>query len=203
MRTKIKQNQKDQGSVLALVVISLVILSTLGIGLLRVAYGVRRQAISLKNETVAMLAAEAGYEKAIFWMSQQQDMLSTLQNGADGTSGTINFQDGDCDYSVEFFTFAGSRPVYKVVSNGHSGVFNKTVSVLVLQAISGWDMGICRVPSGASGTYPVNFADGEIIDMPLHINKFDDSPDNKDIYIIGSPQFLRSEIGRASCRERV
>ncbi|HEW78885.1 MAG TPA: hypothetical protein ENH34_02815 [Phycisphaerales bacterium] len=192
MRTKIKQNQKDQGSVLALVVISLVILSTLGIGLLRVAYGVRRQAISLKNETVAMLAAEAGYEKAIFWMSQQQDMLSTLQNGADGTSGTINFQDGDCDYSVEFFTFAGSRPVYKVVSNGHSGVFNKTVSVLVLQAISGWDMGICRVPSGASSTYPVNFADGEIIDMPLHINKFDDSPDNKDIYIIGRPQFLRS-----------
>lgn len=192
MRTKIKQNQKDQGSVLALVVISLVILSTLGIGLLRVAYGVRRQAISLKNETVAMLAAEAGYEKAIFWMSQQQDMLSTLQNGADGTSGTINFQDGDCDYSVEFFTFAGSRPVYKVVSNGHSGVFNKTVSVLVLQAISGWDMGICRVPSGASSTYPVNFADGEIIDMPLHINKFDDSPDNRDIYIIGRPQFLRS-----------
>ncbi|HDZ69418.1 MAG TPA: hypothetical protein ENH43_03260 [Phycisphaerales bacterium] len=192
MRTKIKQNQENRGSVLALVVISLVILSTLGVGLLRVAYGVRRQATLLKNETVAMLAAEAGYEKAIFWMSQQQDMLSTLQNRADGTSGTINFQDGYCDYSIEFFTFAGSRPVYKVVSNGHSGAFNRTVSVLVLQAISGWDMGMCRVASGSSSTYPVNFADGEIIDMPLHINKFDDSPDNRDIYIIGSPQFLRS-----------
>lgn len=39
------------------------------------AHGVRLNAIRLKNEVVSMLAAEAGYEKAIFWMSQQSVML--------------------------------------------------------------------------------------------------------------------------------
>ena len=66
------------GSTLVLVVLSMVILSTLGLGMLTVAYGVKHKAIQLKNETISMLAAEAGYEQAVFWMSQQNDMLSTL-----------------------------------------------------------------------------------------------------------------------------
>jgi hypothetical protein len=62
-----------------------------------------------------------------------------------------------------------------------------------MQAISGWDMGMCRVPSGANKTssYPVYFADGEIVDIPLHINDLRDSPDYRDIYITGDPRFLR------------
>jgi hypothetical protein len=138
-----------------------------------------------------MLAAEAGYEKAIYWMSQQQDMLSALQKGVAGTSGSLNFTDGDCDYQIQLFTFVGYRPVYRVISNGHSGVFNRTVDVLVLQAMSGWDMGMCRVLFGGTKTSSVNFASGEIIDLPLHINNLHDSPDYRDIYISGSPQFLR------------
>jgi len=193
MRTKIKQSRFYQdGSVLVLVVVSLIILAALGGGLLTVAYGVRRQAIAMKSEAVAMLAAEAGYETAIFWMSQQDDMLNALQDEEQGTNETLEFADGDCDYKIEFYSFIGARPVYRVISNGQSGMFKKTVDVLLVQAIGGWDMGICRVPAGSSSTYPVSYASGEIIDMLLHINKLNDDPDERDIYISGSPQFLQA-----------
>lgn len=157
-----------------------------------VGYGARLHAIQIKTEAVAMLAAEAGYEKAIFWMGRQEDMLSTLQQSIEGTSGTIGFESGSCDYQIEFDTFIGSRPVYRITSNGHSGRFNRTVEVLVVQAVSGWDMGMCRVATGATSTSPVYFADGETIDMPLHINNLNDNPDERDIYITGAPEFLQA-----------
>lgn len=181
-----------RGFVLTIVIISMIILTLLGTGLMTVAWGVRRRAIMVKNEVAAMLAAEAGYEKAIYWMSRQQDMLSAVLDSAPGTSGAISFSDSRCDYSISFFTFVGSRPIYRVVSNGHSGAFNRTVNVKVLQAISGWAMGMCRVPSGSTSTYPVNYASEEIIDMSIHINNLNDSPDERDIYISGDPQFLQS-----------
>jgi hypothetical protein len=174
------------------VTVSLIILAALGVGLLMVGYGARLHAIQIKTEAVAMLAAEAGYEKAIFWMGQQKDMLSALQQGVEGTTGTIDFESGSCDYQIEFRTFTGSRPVYSIVSNGRSGRFNRTVNVLVIQAISGWDMGMCRVLAGGKKTMEVYFANGEIIDLPLHINNLNDRPDQSDIHISGSPQFLQS-----------
>ena len=176
---------------LVLVVISLIMLMAVGTGLLAISYGVRQQALRIKNEAIAMLAAEAGYEQAVFWMSKQEDMLSALQNGASGSSGTLQLTDGKCDYSIQFDTFIGARPVYKIISNGHSGTFNRTVEVLIVQAISGWDMGMCRIPSGSGSTTPVSYMTGEVIDMPLHINNLNDSPDSMDIYISGTPQFLR------------
>lgn len=192
MKGKIKRrSRKERGSVLALVVISLIMLIAVGTGLLAISYGVRQQALRIKNEAIAMLAAEAGYERAVFWMSQQEDMLSALQNGAAGSSGTLQLTDGQCDYSIQFDTFIGARPVYKIVSNGHSGTFNRTVEVSIVQAISGWDMGMCRIPSGSGSTTPVSYVTGEVIDMPLHINNLNDSPDSRDIYISGTPQFLR------------
>ena len=191
-RYEMRNTRYENGSALVLVIVLMVVLATLGLSMLTVGYGVRHKTIRLKNEAVSMLAAEAGYEKAIFWMSQQQDMLSALQDGVPGTSGTLSFPDGDCNYQIELFSFVGARPVYRVISSGHSGVFKRTVDVLVLQAMSGWDMGMCRVASGFNQTYPVNFANGEIIDMLLHINNQDDNPDNRDIYIIGSPQFIRA-----------
>jgi hypothetical protein len=196
---KPKTKNHPDGSVLVLVLMSLIILSALGVGLLAVSYGVRHRAIRLKNEAVAILAAEAGYEKAIFWMSQQQDMLRALQEELPGTSEALEFAEGRCDYEIKFYSFVGARPVYRVICNGQSGMFGKTVDVLLVQAIGGWDMGICRVPAGGSSTYAVNYADGEIIDMPLHINKLDDSPDERDIYITGSPQFLRA-VGMGESR---
>jgi len=192
MRIQSKQRlHYKKGSMLALVATSMVILTALGVGILATAYGTRRQAIAIKNETTAMFAADAGYEKAIFWMCQQPDILNALKTEAAGTSGTISFPGSYCDYRIEFFSFMGSRPVYKIISNGHSGIFRRTVSVLVVQAISGWDMGMCRIASGRNNTTPVYFADDEIIDMPIHINNLLDKPDERDIYIKGNPDFLQ------------
>jgi len=181
-----------RGSVLSFVVMSLVILSILGLGLLTISYGVRFHAVKVKNEAVSMLAAEAGYEKAVFWMGQQSDMINYLK-AHDSYSDSIAFPNSNCNYEVSLFSFLGSRPVYHIVSNGLSGSFTKTVDVLVLQAIGGWEMGICRVPTGSFSTSPVYFTSGEIIDMPVHINKVDDSPDDsRDIFLSGDPQFLQT-----------
>ena len=180
-----------KGSALVLVTIAMVVLSFLGLGMLSVAYGVKHTAIKMKNETISMLAAEAGYETAVFWMSQQKDMLGAIHNQLSGVTGTLNVPQGSCSYKVELFSFVGSRPVYRILSVGNSGTFTRTVDVLVVQAISGWDMGMCRIPTGSTSTQPVNFSDKEIIDMPLHINDYKDSPDKIDIHIIGDPQFLQ------------
>ncbi|MCX5636224.1 MAG: hypothetical protein NTX52_00825 [Planctomycetota bacterium] len=188
--SKLKTKNCRSGSMLALVIIAMVLLTVMGLGLLSVAYGVRLDANRLKNETVSRLSAEAGYEQALYWMSQQQDILSALQKGVAGTTGTLTFPDGDCDYQIRLFSFVGSHPVYRVISTGHSGAFTRTADVLVLQAVSGWDMGQCRVASGKSSTQEVYFANGEIIDIPLHINNLKKEPE-RDIYIMGSPRFLQ------------
>jgi hypothetical protein len=177
-------------SVLVLVVISLVILTALGLGLLTVSYGVRYQAVAAKNEAVAMLAAEAGYEHAIFRMSQQSDMLTALSGNKFDPTGSLTFDNSTCDYEISFHKFIGSRPVYRIKSRGVCGLFNRTVDVYVVQAVGGWDMGMCRVPSSPTTTAPVNYADGEVLDIPIHINDLRDSPDERDIYIKGSPSFL-------------
>jgi Tfp pilus assembly protein PilX len=79
-----------KGSALVLVTICMVVLSLLGVGMLTVAYGVRHEAIQLKNESISMLAAEAGYEKAVFWMSQQKDMLEAIYNQSSGVTGSLS-----------------------------------------------------------------------------------------------------------------
>lgn len=196
---RLKIRNRFNGSSLILVVISLALLSFLGIGMLKVGYGVRHNAIKMKNETAAMLAAEAGYEKAVFWMSQRQDMLSAIQQEDSGTCGQLNFASGDASYQIMLQSFAGSRPVYKVLSKGTCGSFTRTVDVLIIQAISGWDMGKCEIPTGTSSTAEVLFVDGEIIDMPLHINDQQDNPDNIDIHVSGDPQFLQT-VGMGESR---
>ncbi len=188
---KANDNLRAGGFVLPLVIMVMAILVALTIGAMMTNYASRLQGVRTKAETEAMLAAEAGYERAIFWMSQQTDILGALQNG--GGSGTINFTTSRCSYEVSFLDFIGSRAVFKVFATGISGrpSFTKVVDVSVMQEVTGWAMGVCRVPYGTTSTYPVNFADGEIIDIPLHINNLRDSPDERDIYIIGTPSFLQ------------
>ncbi len=182
--------KRRRASVLVLVVVSLVILAALGLGLLTVSYGVRYQAIATKNEAVAMLAAEAGYEHAIYRMSQQPDMLAALSNNKFKPEGSLSFDNSTCEYKISFYNFIGSRPVYRVTSAGFCGTFSRAVDVYVVQAVGGWDMGMCRVPSSSASTDPVHYADGEVLDIPIHINNLRDVPDERDIYISGSPSFL-------------
>ncbi|MBN1975637.1 MAG: hypothetical protein JW787_18530 [Sedimentisphaerales bacterium] len=183
---------------LVMVLVVAVVLALLGAGLLQICYGVRLRAMKLKRETISMLAAEAGYEKGIYWMSKQDDVLTGLANGEPGSVGSINFADGRCDYQVMFHDFIGSRPIYRILSTGYSGPANRVVDVYVMQKITGWDMGLCRVPNGPTSTAEVHFAGGEVINIPIHINDRKDSPDTRDIYISGSPQFLEKvEMGES------
>jgi type II secretory pathway pseudopilin PulG len=179
------------GFVLPLVLIAMIILSVLAVGAMMASYGSRIEAVKTKAQTEAMLAAEAGYEQAIFWMCQQNDILGALQAG--GGSGVLNFGTSGCSYEVSFQDFLGARPVFQVTSTGISGrpVFTRIVDVSVMQETAGWAMAACRVPTGASSTSEVYFKTGEEIDMPLHINNRNDSPDQRDIWINGTPQFLR------------
>jgi hypothetical protein len=184
------------GFALPLVIVAVVILVALAVGLMMASYGVRLQAVKAKNETTAMLAAEAGYEQGIFWMSQQSDILGALQTG--GNSGTIDFEDSSCSYEVSFDSYIGARPIFRIVSTGTSGISTRVVDVAVVQAITGWVMGKCRIPSGPTSTKEVYFANGEIINIPIHINNLKDAPDGRDIYITGSPDFKQKvEMGES------
>jgi hypothetical protein len=194
-----QKNLKDKKAfALVMVLVVALVLMLLGAALLQICYGVRLRAMKLKRETIAMLAAEAGYEKAILWMGQQPDVLTGLADGAAGSNGTINFANSSCNYNIQFFKYIGSRPIFRILSTGYSGPSNRVVDVYVMQAVTGWDMGMCRVPSGTSSSDPVYFADGETINIPVHINNLHDSPDNRDIYISGNPQFMEKvEMGES------
>ncbi len=198
MRIKQKRTKEKDAYALVLALAAALILALIGAGLLHICYGVRVRASRIKRETISMLAAEAGYEKAIFWMSQQADILSGLADPTSGAFGTITFENSYCTYEIQLHDFIGARPVFRVLSTGYSGSASRIVDVYVVQKITGWDMGMCRIPSGTSSTVEVYFANNEIINIPVHINNLHDSPDYRDIYISGSPQFLeRVEMGES------
>ena len=192
---------KANGFALPLIIFVMLILIILSFGETMTNYSVRLQAVNVKAKTEAMLAAEAGYERAIFQMCQQTDILGWLQAG--GGSDVIDFGTSTCAYEIDFIGFLGSRPVFEIKSTGKSGrsTFTRIVDVNVMQETAGWAMGACRVPLSATSTQPVYFKNGEIVDMPLHINKFDDNPDVRDIWIntsSGAPRFLRRvEMGES------
>jgi hypothetical protein len=172
-------------------VLAILLLSITGFAMLTISDGLRFRTAVIKNEAAAMAAAEAGYEKAIYWMSQQADPISAMSDAQ--ASGSLSFDGSSCDYSVKITSVLSYSPVYTVRSVGHSGRFERAVEVHIVQAIGGWSMGICRIPSGESSTGEVNFANGEIIDMPIHINSYADPKDNtRDIFISGDPTFLRA-----------
>ena len=182
------------GFALLLVLMGVIILMALIIGSNMTDYQVRLQAVQIKSQTEAMLAAEAGYESAIFWMSQQEDILGSIQQGSN--SGSISFANGaTCSYTINFHGWLGQKPIFEVLSTGVSGrpSFTRTVDVNVIQETCGWAMGSCTIPGGTSiaSESPVYFGNGEIIDMPIHINKQNDNPDVADIFISGTPTFLQ------------
>jgi hypothetical protein len=188
----------EGGFVLPLVLVAVVILMALIIGTTMTDYQTRLGAVKLKSQTEAMLAAEAGYEQAIFWMSQQSDILTAIQNGSN--NGSIDFGTSTCSYTINFHGWLGLKPIFEVISTGVSGrpSFTRVVDVNVIQETSGWAMGACRIPSGTNSTDAVYFGSNEIIDMPLHINKYNDSPDVRDIWIQDgdTPRFLcKVEMG--------
>jgi hypothetical protein len=69
---------RNKGFILALVFVVVFMMAALGMGLLTIAHGARVRSAILKKETVAKLVTETGYESAIYWMSQQDDVLNIL-----------------------------------------------------------------------------------------------------------------------------
>lgn len=184
-----KNRSRPPGSVLVVVVLLLLVLSIFSLGVLKSAEGAHVQSIQEKRESAALAAAEAAYEKAVFTMSQQNDLLTTLAKGS--LSDTMIFPDSAGSYTVNMATFMQSKPVFEVTAVGTSGTFQKTISTYLVQAVNGWAMGRCQVPTGATGLSDVYFVTGEYINMPIEINKQSDSPDVRDIKISGSPVFAQ------------
>lgn len=194
----VPHSNSEGGFVLGLVLFSIIILMALIVGATMTDYQARLVAVRTKSQTEAMLAAEAGYESAIFWMSQQEDILGSIQAGNE--NGSINFGSATCSYTIKFQGWLGQKPIFEVTSTGVSGMpsFTRVVDVNVIQQTCGWAMGSCMVPLGTSiaSESPVYFKTGETINMPLHINKQNDSPDIADIFISGTPTFLQKvEMG--------
>lgn len=182
-----KQGLKTRGSALFLAVILVLMLSIFSMGVLKSAEGAHLLAVEKKRQTGALSAAEAAYEQAVFRMSQQPDMLSALASGP--FEGTLSFTDSQSSYAVNLASFMQSKPVFEITATGNSGIFHKTIRTYVVQAVNGWAMGRCQVPTGATSLGDVNFTTGEYIDMPIEINKQEDDPDVKDIKIQGYPTF--------------
>lgn len=184
-----KIRRKNRGSALFLAVLLILMLSIFSLGVLKSAEGAHLKAVERKHQMAALSAAEAAYEQAVFKMSQQSDMLWALLS--DSFEETLFFTDSQSSYKVTLASFVRSKPVFKVTATGSSGTFHKTIQTYVVQAVNGWAMGRCKVPMGANSMGDVSFSTGEIIDMPIEINKENDSPDVRDIKISGSPKFIQ------------
>jgi hypothetical protein len=179
------------GYVLSLVLITMLILTLIGFAILKAAEGEMIQTIIFQNEQIALSSAEAAYERAIYWMSDNPDLLLDMDTA--GTSGTLSFPNSTADYRVQFYGFIGYRPVFEVTADGYCGTYHRSIRVYVAQTVSGWEMGMCRVPTDTDQTTAVYFVDGEVVDMPIHINSYADPKDSqRDIFISGTPQFLKS-----------
>lgn len=182
---------RPEGFVLAFALILMLILIMIGFTIIKIYEGAGLQAVLFQNEHIAMSNAEAAYENAIYWMSDNPDLLLDLD--VSGTEDTISFPNSWADYKVEFYGFVGYRPVFEVTANGYCGTYHRGIRVHIAQAVSGWEMGACQVPMSAGSTTGVSFVDGEIVDMPIHINSYGAPDDStRDIFISGSPLFMKS-----------
>ncbi len=179
-----------RGSILAGVLVLMVILSLVGFSMIKISEGALVHATLFQNESIAMAAAEAAYEDAIYWMGQNPELLMLMD--VDGTTGRVSFENSHADYRVKFHGFVGYRSVFEVMADGYCGTFHRSIRVHVIQAVSGWEMGQCRIPTSTGSTQEVYFANGEILDMPIHINSYQAPDDSqRDIHISGWPSFLQ------------
>ncbi len=193
-------------------------------GVLAIAYGARLRAINIKDNTLAKLTAEAGYEKAIRWLSEQEDPISilspTTSRGGTAqakvielTSDIENFPNTSFVSRITFNNFLGSRPVYNIESCGYSGrlphgswKFTRVVDANVIQTICGWDMGQCETPRDEFTTTPVRFSsDSNDVDIPIHINAYDPEKTTSDFYIdlANKPQPFRQPVYMAESRYKL
>ncbi|MCK5171929.1 MAG: hypothetical protein KAR47_00970, partial [Planctomycetes bacterium] len=148
-----KKRTMRKGSVLVFVAMAILVLTILGLGLLSIAYGTRLRAIMYQKETIAKMAAEAGYENAIRWMNDQPDVLAAMlpaanSKGRGGGSwnqrastekGSGSLTDGEFSYAIDFDHFMGHLPVFRIISKGKYKQREHAVEARVIQSIYGLD----------------------------------------------------------------
>ena len=121
--------ENRRGSVLGLAAIMLVILSVTGLGLLKLGFHSRMQAVRTKAEISARAAADAGFTKAMYEMNNNLSItpwnFSNITSVGDRVLSNAN---ADYTYTIEEID---KDSEYKITSIGRSGQAEKTVSATV------------------------------------------------------------------------
>ncbi len=127
IKEQLRENRR--GSVLGLAAIMLVILSVTGLGLLRLGFHSRMQAVRTKAGISARAAADAGFTKAMYEMNKNLNIkpwnFSNITLVGDRVLSNAN---ADYTYTIEEIE---KDSEYKITSIGRSGRAEKTVSATV------------------------------------------------------------------------
>lgn len=107
-----QSSTRRRGIALAMVVIAVTILTTLGIGLLAIGYGRAARGDLRKGRSWQLRWPRRPDMRRRSSGGQQQDMLA-LQLGSPGTSGSLTFPDSSCTYAISLYTFVSARPVFR------------------------------------------------------------------------------------------
>ena len=170
MKTKIRPSKKSRnGSILAIAVVIMVVLSILGVGMLMLGRGARLTAARTTADMSARLAADAGFTKALFIMN---DKLVTHRgalwnNVTFPISGSASLDNsyGSYSYSVEKTGTGTFIEGIKVTSTGTCGIAQRNVHTKLLPHSSWYGIGVKDSIDIKSKTefFTINPSGGEII----------------------------------------
>jgi len=126
---KKQPGKNKRGFVLPLVVTMLVLLSVVGLGLLRLGLSARVQAARNTAEMSARAAADAGFTKAIYEMNKNLNIKPwNFSNVAVTADRMLSSANADYTYTIEEIE---SDSEYRITSTGRSGRAERTVSATV------------------------------------------------------------------------
>jgi len=128
MCTKISLNNRSRGSAIALALLSVTILSMIGVAMLTLALHGRLMGVRSSSEIAARAAADGGLTKAVFAMNQKIDTGTWDPTNLPRASfEPLPYCDAIFSYAVEGDTNDG----YSITSIGKSGRYQKRVDATV------------------------------------------------------------------------
>lgn len=127
-RIKIKTHRKNQGSILALMVLMTLLLSLTSMALVGLAHQARMRTAKNVSEISARFAADAGIERAFYLMNKNLQAGTWMLDDVPTYTGE-SLTACNAEYTV---TFDGNLAAgYQITSVGKSGTAEKTVRVTV------------------------------------------------------------------------
>jgi hypothetical protein len=126
---KKQPGKNKRGFVLSLVATMVVLLSVVGLGLLRLGLSARMQAARNTAEMSARAAADAGFTKAVYEMNKNLNIKPwNFSNVAVTADRMLSSANADYTYTIEEIE---NDSEYKITSTGRSGVAVRTVSATI------------------------------------------------------------------------